>query len=52
MLAERYLKRRYVEGRAEGKAGGYEQVRNWLRRRDEAEAKGEKFTEPPPYEKN
>ncbi len=51
MLAERYLKRRYAEGKAEGKAEAYEQVRNWLKRKEEAEARGEKYTEAPPYEK-
>ena len=48
MLAERYLKRRFEEGKAEA----YAQMRDWARRRDEAEAKGEEFTEPPPYEKS
>ncbi len=51
MLAERYLKRRYEEGKEEGKAGAFARVRDWLKRKEEAEAKGEDFTEPPPYEK-
>lgn len=60
MLAERYLKRRYTEGRAEGKAEGKAEgeetahnlyppeIRAWNRRRLEAEARGENFNEPPP----
>lgn len=51
MLAERYLKRRYAEGKAEGEANAYAKVRDWLKRKEEAESRGEKFTEPPPYEK-
>ena len=41
-----------AEGRAEGKAEGraevYRELTEWNRRRMEAEARGEKFTEPPP----
>ena len=41
-----------AEGRAEAKAEGraevYREVAEWNRRRMEAEARGEKFTEPPP----
>ena len=51
MLAERYLKRRYAEGKAEGKAEAYEEIRDWLKRKEAAETRGEEFTEPPPYEK-
>ena len=51
MLAERYLKRRYAEGKVEGKEEAYEEMRDWLRRKEEAEAKGEEFNEPPPYER-
>lgn len=64
MLAERYLKKRYAEGRAEGEAEGRAEgraegeevahslyppeIREWNRRRLEAEARGEDFNEPPP----
>ena len=37
-----------AEGKAEGKAEVYREVAEWNRRRMEAEARGEKFTEPPP----
>ena len=36
------------EGREEGKAEVYREVAEWNRRRMVAEARGEKFTEPPP----
>ena len=35
-------------GRAEGRAEAYREVAEWNRRRMAAEARGEKFTEPPP----
>ncbi|MDE0017860.1 MAG: hypothetical protein OXU51_16880 [Candidatus Poribacteria bacterium] len=35
-------------GRAEGRAEVYREVAEWNQRRIEAEARGEKFTEPPP----
>ena len=58
MLAESFLKRRYQEDRQEGREEGRQEgQRNtqqrweeWNRRRMEAEAKGEKFEEPPPRE--
>lgn len=37
-----------AEGRAEGKAEVYREVAEWNNRRMAAEARGEKFTEPPP----
>ena len=37
-----------AEGKAEGKAEVYREILEWDRRRREAEARGEKFTEPPP----
>jgi len=37
-----------AEGRAEGRAEAYREVAEWNRRRMAAEARGEKFTEPPP----
>ena len=37
-----------VEGRAEGEARAYREFAEWDRRRKEAEARGEAFTEPPP----
>ena len=63
MLAERYLRRRYQEGRTEGRAEGRAEGRvegrserdaewaTWLTRRQEAEARGEPFDEPSPAEK-
>ena len=37
-----------AEGRAEGEARAYREFAEWDRRRKEAEARGEAFTEPPP----
>ena len=48
MLAERYLKRRYAEGKAEGEANAYAKIRDWLKRKEAAESRGEPFNEPPP----
>lgn len=46
---ERELKAQVsAEAKAEGKAEVYREVAEWNRRRMEAEARGEKFTEPPP----
>ena len=58
MLAESFLKRRYEAGLQEGRAEGREEGRGetqqrwqeWNRRRLEAEARGERFEEPPPGE--
>lgn len=67
MLAERYLNRRFAEGKEEGKTEGriegeikgktegkqeaFKAARAWYISQQEALAKGEKFTEPPPWEK-
>ena len=51
MLAERYLNRRFEEGEIKGKLEALEAARSWFARQQEALAKGEKFTEPPPWEK-
>ena len=48
MLAERYLRRRYKEGREEGREELAAEWRAWIKERGEAEAKGEKFDKPPP----
>ncbi len=52
MLAEKYLKRRYAEGRAEGCVEGRVEKqalwKAWNNRRLEAEARGEPFDEPTP----
>ena len=48
MLSERYLKRRYEEGKEEA----WRVWEDWNRRRIEAEAAGEKFNEPPPSRRN
>ena len=37
-----------AKGRAEGEARAYRKCAEWDRRRKEAEARGEAFTEPPP----
>ena len=37
-----------AEGIAEGEARAYRKIAEWERRRKEAEAQGEEFTEPPP----
>ena len=66
MLAERYLKRRYEAGKAEGKTEGEAKGRDegeakgradeaarwraWNARRIEAEREGRPFDEPPPGE--
>ena len=47
-LAERYLRRRYREGRAEERAERDAEWVAWLRRFREAEARGEPFDEPSP----
>ena len=52
MLAERFLKRKYNEGKAVGVAeGAANQNRaweEWLKRKKEAEGNGEPFDEPMP----
>ena len=53
MLAESFLKRRYEAGLQDGRAEGREILRRWEewnRRRLAAEARGERFEEPPPGE--
>ena len=37
-----------AEGKAEGMAEVYREIAEWERRRKDAEARGEEFTEPPP----
>ena len=48
MLSERYLKRRYEEGKEEGRAEVSRAWDEWNRRRVEAEREGREFEEPPP----
>ena len=48
MLSERYLKRRYKLGQAEGEAQQWDEWRAWLERREAAEREGREFSEPPP----
>ena len=50
MLAERYLRRRFEEGKKEGVQLLAEKVKDWNERRMEAERHGEEFNEPPPTE--
>ncbi len=61
-LAERYLRRRFQEGKEEGLEEGLqkgkqegrrdlsEKVRAWNDRRLESERRGEEFNEPPPID--
>ncbi len=52
MLVEKYLRRRYQAGKAEGKAEGrseaWHEWQAWNQRRLENEKEGRPFTEPPP----
>ena len=48
MLAERYLKKRYEAGKAEGKAEAWQAWEAWNQRRMDAEKTGQPFNEPPP----
>ena len=56
LISERYNAKRFAEGKAEGRAEGkaegreeeWKRWRDWNSRRMEAEARGEKFEEPPP----
>ena len=52
MLAERYQKRRFQEGRVEGRVEKDAEWEGWLKRKAEAEAKGEDFSEPTPAERD
>ena len=46
--AKMFRDRVYAEGKAEGKAEVYHQLMAWEQRKKEAEARGDKFTEPLP----
>ena len=48
MLAERFLKRQYNEGKAVGVANQNRAWEEWLKRKKEAEGNGELFDEPMP----
>ena len=53
LLSERYLKKRFNEGKVEGREEGKLEMwqtymRDWERRRDEAAEHGLEFNEPPP----
>ena len=60
MLAERYEKRRFQEGRAEGRTEGRSEGHaeknaeweGWLKRKADADARGEDFSEPTPAERD
>ena len=45
---EKRIEAAKIEGIAEGEARAYRKCAEWDRRRKEAEARGEAFTEPPP----
>ena len=51
MLAESFLKRRYEAGLQDGREEMLQRWEEWNRRRMEAEARGERFEEPPPGER-
>ena len=52
MLAERYLQRRYREGKAEGREEGQREIQAawtaWHERMIAAQERGDEFTEEPP----
>ena len=48
MVAERYLERRFQEGKVRGEKNNQKLWEAWNRRRLEAEARNEPFDEPPP----
>ena len=48
MLSERYLRKRYMQGRVEGSADTQKKWEAWNSRRMAAEAEGRPFDEPPP----
>ena len=56
MLAERYEKRRFQEGRTEGRTEGRAEKNaeweGWLKRKADADARGEDFSEPTPAERD
>ena len=52
VLAELWLERRERKAREEGRQLQQAQWEAWNQRREEAEAKGEPFTEPPPVLEN
>ena len=47
-LLEPLKERQRAEGRAEGRAESNAEWRDWIARREKAEAKSEPFDEPPP----
>lgn len=51
MLYERYAKRRFQEGKEEGREVERNEWMAWLERREKALADGEPFDEPPPSAK-
>ena len=52
MLAERYLRRRYREGKAEGRDEVWQEWHDWNERRVAAEKEGLPFDESPPSRDN
>ena len=56
MLYERYARRRFESGKAEGRQEGRQEERQewdtWNTRRIQAERRGQPFDEPPPSERN
>ena len=48
LISERYKAKRFAEGRAVGKEEEWNRWHDWNSRRMAAEARGEKFEEPPP----
>ena len=50
MLAERFLERRFNEGKAKGIADANKEWADWLNRKKKAEANNEIFSEPSPFD--
>lgn len=48
MLSERFKKRRFEEGRQEGRQEAANAWREWNERREEAARRGQPFNDPPP----
>ena len=49
MIAEKYLKKRYQDGRQDGRREREAKWREWYERWQAAQNRGEKFDEPPPF---
>ena len=52
MIAEKYLKKRFEDGRQEGRHEAQAAWTSWYERWQEAKRRGEDFDEPPPEMKD